>query len=113
MKNSVKDEQLAQWLKNVSQPKPSWDLEDRIMEKIQAYEKQKAFKINYLRFSWIFFGVGLILGSFVTIFWFSPTEFVFSVPTEKLIFPFQILVVFILLLLFNELFKTTFKGVKS
>ena len=109
MKESEKDNKLSSLLKNYESPKSPWDMEDKIMREINALEKQKANKKHYLQYAWIFFGVGLISGSLVTSFWFSPTEFVFNIPMERLVFPIQIGVVFFLLLFFNELIKVTFK----
>jgi len=102
-----KDEKLSQLLKNYEVPSSSWDLEDRIMKQIYVHEKQKARKSNYLKFSWIFFGFGLISGSLITSFWFSPTKFILNISLERLMFPLQLVVVFALLLFFNELLKTT------
>jgi len=110
---SEKDDKLSQLLKTYENPKSSWDLEDRIMKQIHAYEKQKNAKNIYLKFAWVFFGVGLILGSLITSFWFSPTKFVFHIPSERLFFPLQIVIVFALLLFFNELLKTTLLAKKK
>jgi len=106
---SVKDNNLFNLLKEHEDPKSSWDLEDKIMRKIELLERAKEIKDNSLKYAWLFFGIGLISGSLITSFWFSPKEIFFNIPVERLIFPTQIGMVFFLLLFFNELYKTSLK----
>ena len=85
----------------------SWEVSD--VDGNISIVSNGALKDKSLKFAWLFFGIGLISGSLITSIWFSPKEFIFNIPVERLLFPTQIGMVFFLLLFFNELYKSTIK----
>ena len=102
------DEDIKKILNEQEKPTLSEQFESRLLNEFIKQKKLKEAKNKYLKLSWIFFGIGLIVGSIVTTIWVSPFSFDIILPAERIIFAFQIAGIFIFLLFFNELIKTTF-----
>lgn len=104
------DKTLKDLLSTYENPKTSWDFEDKVMHKITETEKKnEKVQSKSLKLAWLFFGIGLVSGSLITSLRLSPNELILNVPIEEFMFPFQIGMVFFLLLFFNELYRSTIR----
>ena len=110
MPEEFEDDQLRKMISGSRIEMPFEDFTKDIMIQILAEKQRRRSVLRNLKLSWLFFGLGMISGILLTVFFSRMDDLILGIETENLIFPVIFCLSLGFILLMEKLVKFSLLG---